>query len=180
VIVGRIEDFALESEISVPLEGVSQQGLGFFLVHVAGTQFGVRDPQATLLGCSVGAIEERLAMRGLHRSERLSSLGAGELADAYLSSFYGEADGHTRLRNDFLESNVIWCPDGDAAFDDGSHILQFDQGELVRILAFRNEIDGPADLVDRTISADEYYSILRTWLSEFRGDRDTTLKNARR
>lgn len=180
MIVGDTENFALESGLSCPVENTSQQALGFFLIHLSGRRFGVRDSEATLLGCSVEAVEQRLAMRGSHVSERLASLSAEELVELYFSSFYGDTDHLARSQNDFLESNVIWCPDGDAAFDDGSHVLQFDQGAHVRLVAFRNDVGKPSDLTERTILADDYYSILKTWVSEFRMDRDIALKNARR
>lgn len=180
MIVGSAENFALESGLSCPVKNTSQQALGFFLIHLGGVEFGVRDSEATLLGCSIDTVEQRLATRGCHVSERLASLSAKELADLYLSSFYDETGHSTRTQNDFLDGNVIWCPDGDAAFDDGSHVLQFDQGKHVRLVAFRNDDGNSSDLTERTILADDYYSILKTWLSEFRKERDIALKNSRR
>src|SRR5690242_20205886 len=37
-----------------------------------------------------------------------------------------------------LHSNsLVWAPDGDEAFDDSGYVLQFDLGDLVRLIAFR-------------------------------------------
>ncbi|APG84852.1 hypothetical protein SAMCCGM7_Ch2107 [Sinorhizobium americanum CCGM7] len=75
------------------------------------------------------------------------------IAMAYLAAFYREERGH----NDFLGMSLAafsgallsntWAPDGDEAFDDGSHVLQFDVGDKVRLIVFKNT-DGSADVTD--------------------------------
>ncbi|WP_275783621.1 Imm42 family immunity protein [Pararhizobium gei] len=180
MIVGDAQTFALESEILFPVDSVAQQAVGFFVVHISGNQFGVREEDATCLGCSANEVAERLLMRGSHVSEQLFSLAAADIADVYLANFYGEAGDSSSFEDAIRENNLIWCPDGDAAFDDGSHILQFDHEDYVRLIAFRNSDEGTADLVERTMFAAEYYSILKMWLTEFRRDRDVALKNTRR
>ena len=175
MIVGDVNRLAIESEILWAVPRASQLAVGFFVVHVAGVGFGVREPDVSCLGCSVDQVELRLAMRGTHTNERLSDVPADQLASAYLSIFYGDEDDNvTRLTDrDFLDANVIWCPDGDAAFDDGSHILHLDKGDDVQIVAFRNgENARVSDLATQIVSADEFYSILKTWLVAFRRERE--------
>ncbi|MCV9961080.1 immunity 42 family protein [Pararhizobium sp. BT-229] len=179
MIIGDVNRLAIESEILFAVPSVSQLAVGFFVVHVAGVEFGVREPDATCLGCSVEQVESRLAMRGTYVNEHLSGVPGDALAAAYLSIFYGGWDGNstTLTKQDFLEADVTWCPDGDEAFDDGSHILHLDKKDEVQILAFRNDDNARvADLVTQIIPADEFYSILETWLVAFRRERDIALQ----
>jgi hypothetical protein len=45
------------------------------------------------------------------------------------------------LRDMIYSRHILWAPDGDAAFDDGSYILQFDVDERVRLIAFKGRQD---------------------------------------
>jgi len=38
--------------------------MGFFLLHVNNKVYGIRDPEATLLGCSFDEVSRRIKMRG--------------------------------------------------------------------------------------------------------------------
>ena len=53
-------------------------------------------------------------------------------------------------------NSLVWAPDGDEAFDDGSYVLQFDVGDRVRLIAFKrpdSEVD-PASLREIWLSSD--------------------------
>jgi hypothetical protein len=75
----------------------------------------------------------------------------------------------------FVESiyaaNIQWAPDGDAAFDDGSYILQFDVDRQVRLIAFKSMPDGslydPSTLVDLWMPTGEFNEILQRWHDDF-------------
>lgn len=65
-----------------------------------------------------------------------------------------------------LDDNFIdWAPDGDEAFDDGSHIYQFDVSDSVRIVACKNRDDHC--LSEVWLPSDEFYSILDNWQRQF-------------
>jgi hypothetical protein len=92
-------------------------------------------------------------------------------------SFFGmSAD---ELREALASNEILWAPDGDAAFDDGGHVLQFDQGDRVRLLAFRNT-GNPGDvlstLAEAWIGADEFYGLLDNWQTRFEAEWITALK----
>jgi hypothetical protein len=67
----------------------------------------------------------------------------------------------------------MWAPDGDAALDDGSYVLQFDVDDRVRVIAFRcreNFLHDPATLSDVWLSADGFYNVLQQWHDAFEAE----------
>ncbi len=87
----------------------------------------------------------------------------------------------TEVRNALASNEIVWAPDGDAAFDDGGHVLQFDQGDMVRLIAFKNVggIDEIAQtLAEAWVTADEFYGLLGRWQSGFEAEWATALRNA--
>ena len=63
-------------------------------------------------------------------------------------------------------------PDADAAFDDGSHVLQFDVGPRVRLVGFKRLEGkiGAETIRDIWIDEPRYYEVLTDWLTEFRAN----------
>ncbi|MCL4854136.1 MAG: hypothetical protein KJZ78_22480, partial [Bryobacteraceae bacterium] len=72
---------------------------------------------------------------------------------------------------DELHSNhLVWAPDGDEAFADGSYVLQFDKDEKVRLIAFKSTAGVDPDegtVSDVWLSADDFYHCLDEWLNMF-------------
>lgn len=177
MIVGDPSRIAIESQMLRAIDSVGQQALGFFVVHIGGREYGIRAPDATMMGCSLQGVSSRLAARGTHVSEALARTPAAQIAAAYISIFY-DTGGHSfaDLREeDFLKSNARWCPDGDEAFDDGSNILQLDLGGKVRIIAFKNNEYQVDNLVEQYLDADEFYSTLQKWHRDFQAERKVVL-----
>jgi hypothetical protein len=186
-IVGHREVFAIEWCITEALESVSQIALGYFVVHINGKSFGVKSPDATLLGCSLYEVKERIAKRGAHVAT-FSKKPAIEIADAYRNAIYSDLPLNAKLFElsveEFTEiifvQKIQWAPDGDAAFDDGGHILHFDDGLNVRLVAFSNEIkreDFLNSVVDINLDAANFYGTLEKWVVEFDVEREIALKN---
>lgn len=71
------------------------------------------------------------------------------------------------------KSEVVWAPDGDEAFDDGSFVLQFDEKDKVRVLAFRRGKGDSdiSDLAEVRLDPDEFYGVLGSWRSQFEIER---------
>lgn len=179
--VGNPSVLAIESSITQPYAQLGQRALGYFVIHVQGRSYGVRSPDATLLACSFDAVRRRIAHRGNHNAPFSSEPNAIKIVDAVRAVLYDE----DRQRETFfdlsasefraaLSSNeIVWAPDGDAAFDDGGHVLQFDQGDEVRLVAFKNSAS--TEEVGRTVAeawvkADEFYGLLARWLNEFEAE----------
>lgn len=165
----------MQSKAALPrcFEHPTPSALGYFIIHVGGRAYGVREPEASLLGCSFDGVEHRLWRRGTHLLPLSAGVSAAELASAYLDLIYRD-----NARSDYFglsprqfedalfSSGVIWAPDGDEAFDDGSHVLQFDVGTHVRIVAFSNteEPDELAQTVrEEWIHADLFYATVSCW-----------------
>jgi hypothetical protein len=65
----------------------------------------------------------------------------------------------------------VWAPDGDEAFDDWSHVLQFDVGGRVRLIGFRSNERGyhhdERTLADVWIDEGLFYRVLKQWRDAF-------------
>lgn len=178
LIVGDPLSFAIESCISQPYENSGQRALGFFVVHVGGNSYGVRAPDATLLACSFDEVQRRVVRRGMHCVNISADADALKVAEAVLAATYNEARpdavlfgmSSDQFRHALASSEIVWAPDGDAAFDDGGHVLQFDVGDRVRLIAFMNpvcRVDGTSSLAEVWITADEFYGRLDKWRRQF-------------
>jgi hypothetical protein len=152
--------------------------LGYFVVTVKSQEYGVRRSDASMLASSYDAIERRTERRGTHVAERANFASARDIAIVYLSRVYGRSDlgraeaaiDGEELTSEISANEIVFAPDGDAAFDDGSHILQFDVDQSVRVVAFKNDEDPELLLEAITevwLTADEFYGILESWEREF-------------
>ena len=189
MVVGDPSVFAIESSITQPYERLGQRALGFFVIHVGGKSYGVRAPEATLLACSFDAVRRRIAQRGKHCVLFGSEPDVEKVVDAVRVAMYDEDhQGESLfgmspdvLRNALASHEIVWAPDGDAAFDDGGHVLQFDQGDKVRLIAFKNTSlqDGVAStLAEAWMNADEFYGLLDEWQGRFEVEWAAALKQA--
>jgi Immunity protein 42 len=189
VVVGDPFTVAIESSITVPYERPGQRALGFFILHVGGRSYGVRSPEATLLACSLDAVRRRIARRGQHCAEFGSEPSAARIVDAIHAAMYDDERqsesffgmSTDELRAALAATEVMWAPDGDAAFDDGGHVLQFDHGDRVRLIAFKNtgnRDDVLGTLAEVWLSADEFYRRLDKWQSMFEAQWSAALKFA--
>src|SRR5262249_23603083 len=106
---------------------------------------------------------------------------AGLIADAMVQSVYASDESEEQLlglsrgelRGLLYSNNIIWAPDGDQAFDDGSCVVQFDNPGSVRIIGFKFDASFhhiPNTLRDISLDADKFYGILEEWLAEFEAE----------
>ena len=90
MIVGDPSVLAIESQISEAYEQPSLMALGSFVIHVGGQPYGRQSPDGSILACSFGEIEDRIADRGTRIAPFSVEPDAGKIADAFLSCIYGE------------------------------------------------------------------------------------------
>ena len=188
IVVGDPSVFAIESMITEAYERPGQRALGYFLIHISGNCYGVRSQDASMLACSFDGAIRRVARRGTHYVAPLEiNLTAEVIVDSYCGATYDESRQEEYYFNmaavDFREviasSEIVWAPDGDEAFDDGSHVLQFDYEQRVRLIAFKNigeRRDILATLAEVLIDSDGYYGILDKWQRAFEADWMSALK----
>src|SRR5258706_8969416 len=179
VTVGDPSSFAIASAITKAYERLGFRALGFFVIYIGGRRYGVQESDATLLACSFDEVRDRIARRGTHSAPFATEPDAGRIADAYRDAIYAPDQDHEsffgipqREFRDLIYSNHLgWVPDGDEAFDDGSHVLHFDVEDRVRLIAFKSIEGGyhhdPRTLADRWIDAAEFYRILEEWRDSF-------------
>jgi Immunity protein 42 len=178
MIVGDPSLFAVESGISLAYERPSLRALGFFIIHVCGRTYGQCAPDSTMLACSFDAVETRIGDRGRHAAPFADEPDAGRIADAVRRALYDEGQeagglgglARAELAEMVYARHLVWAPDGDEAFDDGSYVLQFDAEDRVRLIAFRcseGYFHDPATLSDLWLPADEFYCTLQQWAVAF-------------
>lgn len=183
MIVGNPSTFAIESGITFAYERLSFRALGFFVIHVGGLRYGVYKPDASMLACSFDEVERRIADRGRHAAPFASERDAGSIADAFRNAIYAEEQKESffdiplsEFRKFFYKKScdIMWAPDGDAAFDDSSFVLQFDVENRVRLIAFKSATIGychePKSLSDIWLSGNDYYDLLQRWRDAFEAE----------
>ena len=180
MIVGNSSIFAIESEITQGYERVSLRALGFFVIHISGHRYGVHRSDATMLARSFDEVGRRVNDRGAHTVPFSTDSDAGKIADAFRSAVYADEQEPSYFGitlPEFCEmfrlKRLVWAPDGDEAFDDGSYVLQFDIQDCVRLIAFKCRPDGrhdPATISDLWIAADDFYAVLQHWHEAFEAE----------
>jgi hypothetical protein len=176
MIKGEASIFAIESEITRAFESVSWRGLGFFVIHVAGRSYGIKAPGQSMLACSIDEVQMRIARRGLHQAP-FSDRAAIDIADAFTRAVYLDIEDNetffgmsaTRFTKALYSVSIVWAPDGDEAFDDGSYVLQFDVDNQVRVIAFTrpDALVDPSSVREVWLPSDTFYAILREWSDAF-------------
>lgn len=187
ITVGDPAIFSIESGIAKAFEKPSQRAIGYFVIYVKGRCYGVKSLDATLLACSVDAVQERLERRGLHLGPFSAEPDPIKIVDAYLAArlqlgresemFFGMTA--TTLGDLFISGGLVWAPDGDEAFDDGSHVLQLDVRDKVRLIAFTNSSNFAeviSTISEVWIESDDYYDHLAEWLKRFEHERAILLR----
>jgi hypothetical protein len=184
MIIGSKSKFAIESVITKAYKRLSFRALGYFVIYIKGTKYGIDLPNATLLACSFDEVENRLLGRGSHKAFFDKEPDANKIADAVCSSIYSEEQKGNYFFSipcanfyDIIVTNkLMWAPDGDQAFDDGSHILQFDIEDQVRLIGFKRYENVVNNLTDIWLDASVFYTILQRWHDTFKSEWKAALK----
>jgi hypothetical protein len=181
MMIGKQDIFAIESSIFEAYEGLGQMALGCFVIHVGGRGFGFRDPDATILATAFNGVRRRIAERGSHRSPLPTDADAARIALAFSHQNYmGKVDDAELYGIQWpqffkaLNSNgCVWAPDGEEGFDDCSRVLQFDENDTVRLIAFHDTVGYQVDagsLRDVRLPQDDFYKILQEWHTRFESE----------
>jgi hypothetical protein len=180
LIIGDPSVFAIESSITEAYERLSFRGLGLFVIYVSGLCYGIRSAESTMLACSFDEVGRRIRMRGGHTVPFAAETDGGGIADAFRNAIYSEEPREShfgiplpRFREMIYSKRIVWAPDGDEAFDDGSYVLQFDVEDRVRLIAFKS-VPGhtydPATLRNTYLVADDFYGLLQRWHGAFENE----------
>lgn len=184
MIIGNKSRFGIESIITEAYERLSFRALGYFVIYINNIKYGIDLPDTSMLACSFDEIESRLLRRGLHTAPFCKEPNANEIADAACKSVYSEERKEEYFfgisRVDFYDiivtNKLFWVPDGDEAFDDGSHILHFDVENQVRLIGFKRFENDINNLTEIWLDADDFYKILQLWHDTFKSEWESALK----
>ncbi len=191
MIIGDPARFALESRITTAYSEPGCRALGLFVIHICAQRYGVYEPDATLLACSFDQVIARINDRGRHTAPFSSEPDAGKIADAFRRAVYAPDQEdetffglpHSEFRAAFYQNRLVWAPDGDEAFDDGSFVLQFDTQEGVRLIGFKTNKEGyghePNTRADVSMGANAFYSVLEEWSTAFEKEWGAAVKARR-
>jgi len=179
--VGNDEIFAIEHGITCAYERPSFLALGYFNIHVGGVRFGVNEPDATAMANSVEEVSERIQRRGTHTAPFIAEdASAAQIADSINHVIYAPDQehriffglSHRKFLDAIYRQHLIWAPDGDEAFDDGSTVIHIDVDDRVRLVAFRTigYDHDPKTLRELWISSDSFYKVLSNWRDAFQRD----------
>ncbi len=182
MIIGNPARFAVEYSITEVYEILSQRALGYFVIHVSGEAYGIKAPDAALLGGAFYELQEIIERRGTHVAPFSSEPDAAEIANGYLAAY--NLDREHEIFFDmracdfysFLWSKKIPSGCFDEAFDDGTHFLLFDIGDQVRFIIFKNKEYRADPISEIWLDADEFYGILADYLVKFEAERATLLE----
>jgi hypothetical protein len=187
MIVGDTLIFAIESELLYAFEKPSWRGMGFFLIHIAGQSYGIKSPGQSMLACSFDEVGTRIKGRGTHQAS-FAEAPAIDIANAYTRAVYLDNDGNetyfgmseAQFTNTLNSNALVWAPDGDEAFDDGSYVLQFDVGDRVRLIAFKrpDRLVDPASVREAWLSSNSFYNTLGEWRNSFMAEWESLPKRS--
>lgn len=175
----RDSKFVIGFEISKVFPEPSLVALGCMSITINGVQYGVADKDASFLACSRDAIEQRIEEAGSFLAPEIDEMDAAELAKCVLIGRYADSESieslrYNRSKNIYqyvCENQILWIPDGDSAFDDGSHILHMDaHNGKVRLVGWKKdgEISIREDtLQDLWLESSIFYGELSNWLKRF-------------
>lgn len=178
MLIGDPKTFAVESEITQAYPSETQMALGYFNIHILGERYGVFQHDASLLGCSFHEVVERLERRGEHTAVLDSRYDGYAIAEQFLKAQYG-GPSDPDLTDAVLARHILWAPDGDAAFDDGGHVFQFDVGSKVRLLGCINSQEGPDRFSELWLDGEDFYRLLGAWRDAFFANWQSALASQR-
>lgn len=178
MMIGNPDCFAIESSIFEAYDSPGQMALGFFVIYVGGRRYGFREPDSTLMATAFDGVCRRIAGRGSHKSPLPPVADAAKIAIAFSHDNYpGDMD-EARLSGiswpqffkALYSNDCVWAPDGEQGFDDCSRVLQFDEDDTVRLIAFHDTLGYQVDagsLRDVRLPQDDFYRILQEWHTRF-------------
>jgi hypothetical protein len=177
VIIGDPETFAIESVITEAYEEPSLMALGYFIIHICGGSFGLKEIDATMLACSFDEVAKRIAGRGFYNPPFPVDSSAERIANAFIRAGYEPTHKDSERFFDIVEPEfraatrrLEWAPDGDAAFDDGSYVLHLEDLTNVRLIGYLSTpayVCDPQSLREIWLPIDDFYAILQNWHDRF-------------
>jgi hypothetical protein len=131
-----------------------------------------------MLGNPFDEVGRRLSGRGGHGPVFPMNAAAADIAHSFRRAIYCDSkEGElffglsvTRFTDVIAANGLDWVAYCDEAFDDGSYVLQFEDQNQVRLVAFTSTPDGlydPASLREVSLAQNDFYQILQEWHDRF-------------
>jgi len=131
-----------------------------------------------MMATAFGGVGKRISERGSHKLAFAMDADAEEIALAYRRAVYADCSaselffGMTapQFERSMHSNELVWAPDGDEGFDDGSYVFQFEEEDHVRLIAFQSTEGfsiNTDSLREVWLPTDDFYEILQRWHDSF-------------
>lgn len=164
MLFGKKRKFAIEIKIN-NIFGDKYIGEGFFVVFINNRMYGKTDKYATVFLCIADELKKFYDNK-FNSSLFLDDIEKERIANFYYMQNFTEEDVRfdDKVLLQKIKSLVEWNPE--SAFDDGSHLIHFDNDDGTRIIGFKSSSTYGKFAVDiksveeTTISRSEFKNIL--------------------
>lgn len=152
MVLGNKNRFAIEVNVN-NLFHDEYIGEGNFIVYINNFSYGLREEYATVYLCIIDILKNfYLELKNINLG--LDKYSKNDIAMYHYMQKYGEIDpsGYDKFLLQKTQHLIEWLPE--SAFDDGSHIIHFDDDETVRLIGYKS------------CSIDEHFCVEESSVSE--------------
>ena len=151
MLFGTKETFGIEIEIN-KIYCNQFIGDGFFVIHINNNCYGRREEYATTFPSIARQLRHCLKNR-VNSDMALEDYSKGNIVEGYYLQNYSEANLSDCDKKLLSKTKTLWEWSPDEAFDDGSHVIHFDDNDTTRIIGFKSCIvDGDCKVMENSCS----------------------------
>ncbi len=180
MLFGNKEKFAIEFEVKEIYHDKRFIGDGFFVVYIDGFMYGRKEDDATSFGCIRSTLKYFDVLQSPSKNP-FNKYECYELCDKFYDTAYRMERRYKEEEiKDFIKEAEItydkrenclldyWTP-MEEAFDDGSFVLQLNEGDSVRLLGFKTSDDETYNIENvhgAIIQKEKFSSIIQEVIQE--------------
>lgn len=166
MIFGNKDFFAIEVEVNNVFHD-EFIGEGKFIIYINNKSYGVHSPYATMFFCIMEQICYFINNK-VNVNNIFKDYSYKDISKCYYNQNYSDII-LNEYSKEFLKQTkqlITWAPE--AAFDDGSYLIQIDDDELTRLIAFKSYSNGSICSVEEGTETEiildrhEYIKILQS------------------
>lgn len=123
-------------------------GEGKFIIYIKNVAYGLDEPYATTFYCIKDELLQ-FSKNLINSNLQFDQFSALEIAEAYYLQNYSDAN-LLELKKELLsitKNLVTWSPE--SAFDDGSYLIQIDNNNFTRLIAFKSVLQSGKATVNK-------------------------------
>lgn len=170
--IGDKQIFAIDFRIYTPMDDFFI-GDGYFLVCIDGFEYGIKKSDATVFGSIEYDLKTELMNHINDENFELGDFSSQNICNVYYDKHYREIndfsiddyEGISIALQNSPNSILEWSPE--TAFDDGSHIIQYNKKNEICLMGFKTYgYEKIKDIHSVCISKEYYRDVLNAFFSE--------------